>query len=140
MARTKKKKNLNDIVDKLVDKAYDILEWQIIEATSVMIGIETEDDVPDGLPKGYMNFNHKKLQEIVDMIKPLFKANQQTRKIEAKTSNDIVQLVVKGKISLEEAVNLMTLVKLKNETEEKEISLKIRKELMESLSGSNRNE
>lgn len=130
MPRKKVKKNLNDIVDKLVDQTYHILDWKIIAATNVLAGM---DEVPDGLPEDYFNYDLGKLDEVVEIVRPLLKAAQQTRKVEAETSKDVIKLISQGKITMTEAVDLMSLVKLRTSVEEQELTLQMKKDLIDSL-------
>lgn len=130
MARKKPKKNLNDIVDRIVDQTYHILNWKIIHAMTPMAGM---DEIPEGLPEDYFNYDHGKLDEVVEIVRPLLKAAQQTRKVEAETSQDVIKLISKGKITMTEAVELMSLVKLRTSVEEQELTLQMKKDLINNL-------
>jgi len=124
--------SLSDIVDKLVANTYQILQWKFIFATNRML--EDEDEaVKAGLPRGYVNFDHTKLEQIVSMVEPLLKDAQATRKIEAQSSKDIIKLIAQGKISLDEAIKLMSLMKIKLEVDEREIKNQLQKEVIKLM-------
>ncbi|RLI66173.1 MAG: hypothetical protein DRO88_02585 [Promethearchaeia archaeon] len=124
--------SLSDIVDKLVANTYQILQWKFIFATNRML--EDEDEaVKAGLPRGYVNFDHTKLEQIVSMVEPLLKDAQATRKIEAQSSKDIIKLISQGKISLDEAIKLMSLMKIKLEVDEREIKNQLQKEVIKLM-------
>jgi len=128
----KDNKQLSDIVDNIVDKAYQIIVWKIIAATDQT---EVQDvwGIAEGLPAGYMNYDHKLLDSILDMVKPLLSSAQQTKKVEAETAKDIVALIKTGKLSIEEAMKLMNLLKSKVEVEEKESKFRLQKNMYDLL-------
>lgn len=113
------KPNLSDIVDCLVEETYNILKWRIIASKNVIIRDEEEARAL-GLPPDWFSYDHKELNKIVDMVKPMLKDAQSTRKIEAQTALEVVQLMQKGKISISDAMSLMTLIKTQVEVQEKE--------------------
>jgi hypothetical protein len=128
----REKPHLSDIVDELVETTYDLLRWRIIASKNRVI--EDEDKARElGLPKGWHMYDHKELNKIVDMVKPMLKDAQSTRKIEAQTSLEVVSLLRKGIISIEDAMKLMNLVKSRVEVEEKETRLKLQNKMYELL-------
>ena len=127
MPRKKVTKNLNDVVDLLVDKAYQFWEWKLIAAQQETACLDEE---PDGIPKGYFKgFDHAEMDRVISIVTPLLASAQQTRKVEAQTSKDIVKLVASGKVSIDEATKLMTLIKVRLDVEEKEF----KKDLQEKM-------
>ena len=116
-------KNLNNILDLLVRNAYQFLEWKLMHA----IGQEKE------LPEGYFNFDHEFLNEVIRKMDPLLSAALHARKMEAETSKDIVKLLSKGKVSLDEATKLMMLARTKLEVEEKETKKEFQKKMLDLL-------
>ena len=120
----RKVKNLNDVVSMLVDRSYQILKWKLKAAMKV----------PDEeLPEDYYIWDHDALNQVVEMVKPLMGSAQQIRKVEAETSKDIIKLIAKGKISIEEATSLMKLAKEKLSVEEKEMKVSLQNKLMKTL-------
>lgn len=118
-------KQLSDIVELIVNKTHQIIEWRIYDAL-----LEK-----DKLPEQYYHFDHKKLEEILAMTKPLLSSAQQTRKIEAETSKNIISAITSGKLSIDDATKLMAMTKLKLEVEDKEISINIKKKMIGLLEG-----
>ena len=124
-------KTLADVVDKLVENAYKILNWKYIAATAgTEVGLEKQ---PKGLPEGYENYDHIKLEAILRMAEPLLKDAQATRKLEAQSSNEIIKLIGKGKVSLADAIKLMSLMKIKLEVEEQEAKKKLQDKMFEII-------
>ncbi len=116
------KKHITDILDLLVDTAYQVLEWKITFAMNI-------EEINEDIPMGYLNFDHKRLDEIVDIIKPLLQKAQQVRELEAKNSQDILKMLGSGKISANEARGLLSLMKEKLIVEEQETKTKIAKQI-----------
>lgn len=132
MAEETRKPNLSDIVDELVETTYHLLRWRIIASQNRVI--EDEEKARElGLPENYFIFDHTELNKIVDLVKPMLKDAQSTRKIEAQTSLEVIQLLQRGDVSVEDAIKLMNLVKSKVEVEEKETKVKIQKNMYELL-------
>jgi hypothetical protein len=131
-AQETRKPNLSDIVDELVETTYHLLRWRIIASQNRVI--EDEEKARElGLPENYFIFDHTELNKIVDLVKPMLKDAQSTRKIEAQTSLEVIQLLQRGEVSVEDAIKLMNLVKSKVEVEEKETKVKIQKNMYELL-------
>jgi hypothetical protein len=127
-----RKPNLSDIVDELVETTYHLLRWRIIASQNRVI--EDEEKARElGLPENYFIFDHTELNKIVDLVKPMLKDAQSTRKIEAQTSLEVIQLLQRGDVSVEDAIKLMNLVKSKVEVEEKESKVRIQKNLYDLL-------
>ena len=126
------KPNLSDIVDCLVEETYNILKWRIIASKNIIVRDEEEAHAL-GLPSGWFSYDHKELNKIVDMVKPMLKDAQSTRKIEAQTALEVVQLMQKGKVSISDAMSLMTLIKAKVEVQEKEKHAEIQDSLFNLL-------
>lgn len=128
MSEKREKHNLSDIVDELVEETYNLLKWRIIASKNRVI--EDEQKARDlGLPENYHIFDHTELNKIVDLVKPMLRDVQSTRKIEAQTSLEVIQLLQKGAVSIEDAIKLMNLVKSKVEVEEKEVKVKIQNDM-----------
>ena len=125
-------KQLSDILDAVVDKAYQIIQWKIIAATEQRVS-EDQFKLVSGLPVGYMNFDHEILDSILNMVKPLLSSAQQTRKVEAETAKDIVRLIKEGKLTIDEAMKLMTLTKKKIEVENEEAKAKLQQQFLSDM-------
>ena len=116
---------IGDIVNSLIEKAHKIIEWKFLES----IGDK------DSLPEGYFNYDHEKLGEFLVLVKPLLATGQQTKKIEAQTSQDIVKLIATGKINIEEAHKLLLMAKTKLDVEEKEAKAILQRKMLSMLDG-----
>ncbi len=129
---TKDTKQISDVLECVIDKAYEIIQWKIIAATDQR-NAEDPFELVEGLPKGYMGFDHEILDSILSMVKPLLSTAQQTQKVKAETAKDIVKLIKEGKVTIHEAMSLMELVKMKTEIENKEIDNKIKHTIIDTL-------
>jgi len=128
---TKKKeesKSVSDIHNKIITNAYNILNWQFISATTQTKPGMTES--ADGLPPNYEHYDHEKLSQIVELVKPLLKDAQTTKKVEAENSQSILNLISSGKIPVNEGIKLMALLKSKLELEEKEKKAELQSEML----------
>ncbi len=120
----KQLKTLGDVVDRLVDHSYQIIEWKMFASLR---------DI-DSLPDDYVMYDHDELNRILSMVKPLLASAQQTRKIKAETAKDIVSLMKKGKISFTEARELMTAMKMELDLKNEEDKAVIQQKIMSTLS------
>ena len=107
-----KARDINDIIQLLVDKAYQIIDWKTRYATTSML-MEEEDLEKAGLPTDYHLLDQGKMNEIVDMVKPLMKTAEQVKKLQAESVRDVVSLLKNGKISVGEARQLMEMMEKK---------------------------
>lgn len=123
-------KNLNDIVNMLVKNAYRFLEWKLIAAINQEVGMEIE---AEGLPEGYFNFDHQKLDYIIDLVRPMLKDVQQTKKIQAESSKQIISMLSNGKITIAEAKGLFEMIDAKVELEAKEKKSELKNKMFEEL-------
>lgn len=126
---TPRRRTLTDIVDLLVDRAFQILEWKYEAA--ITVGNWNHDK--DRLPADWPSYDHSTLNELVDIIKPMLRSVQETRKLEAQTSKDVTAMLSKGKISMQEGMKLLALMKTQKDVEEKEMSLDVQRKLLEIL-------
>jgi polyhydroxyalkanoate synthesis regulator phasin len=117
------KKVLNDITDIVIETA-----WEILRCRSLLALGKHED-----LPEEYHLFDHKEEDNILRLVQPLLSTSQQTKKISAETSQDIVKLIKLGKLSLTEAKELMALTGARIEVEGKELKLKMQQKMMDML-------
>lgn len=122
-----KHKTAGDLVDLIVQQAYQIMSWNFIALTEQKIGSMKE---ADGLPEGYHKFDRDKLDEIVELAKPLIKESQIAKKIEVQNAKDVIDMVKKGKVSPAEGIALINLEKAKIEVEDKKQQSKMKKEVM----------
>lgn len=124
-------KQLSDIVDKLIENTYNILNWKYLSATRY----SADDEYPEGLPEEYDMYDQDELDKIVKLVEPLLRTAQQTRKFEAETSKDIVKLISSGKVSLDEAIKLMDVVRAKVEVQVAEDKRAMTKKLTKLMGG-----
>jgi len=128
----RRNKTIGDIVDVLINKAYQVLEWKFIWVMNPQLNT-VEEMTKLGLPENYNILDQKKLDEIIRMVQPMMAATQQTRKITAETLKDITKMLKTGKISISEANILLSFTKEKIEIEQKERTSNIQKQMLEML-------
>ncbi|MCP4552496.1 MAG: hypothetical protein GY834_10755 [Bacteroidetes bacterium] len=116
--------NITDIIDTLVNTAHNLIKWKILAGMSID---------HESLPPDYWHFNHKVLDEVIDLIKPLLAKAQQVRELEARNASDVIKILKLGKITVSEATELLTMMRAKLEVEELEQQQKMAKELMSKL-------
>lgn len=119
----KKKVRVEDVVDSIVEKAYQIIEWRMARATP---GYGDRNLVPEG----YDHFHQDALSEILDLVKPMLGKAQETRLINAKTSNEVMKLLARGKVSMSEARELLAVLSSKLKVEEEEMKLDLKKTIV----------
>jgi hypothetical protein len=117
------KKAVNDITEMVITTAWEILKYRSLLA----LGKHHE------LPEDYHLFDHKEEDNILRLVQPLLSTSQLTKKIGAETSHDIIKLIGKGKVSINEAKDLMALTGARIEVEEKELKLKMHKKMAAML-------
>jgi DNA-binding ferritin-like protein (Dps family) len=125
-----KKRTIDDLTNNLVDTINNIFDWWVIDATNKASGGTRE---AKGLPKGYHNFDHEKLQKIFDMGLPLIKDAQMTKRLEAKSMSQVVDMVKTGQISVKDGKDIMEFMKAKLDVEERKLNVKLQKEIAESI-------
>lgn len=125
-----KHKSAGDLVDLIIQQAYQIMNWNFIDITQQEIGSTKE---AKGLPKGYHGFDKKKLNEIVELAKPLIKESQIVKKIEVQNAKDVIDMVKKGKVSPSDGISLINLEKAKIDVEDRKQQSKVKKEIMNTL-------
>lgn len=103
-------KKINDVVDLLVDNAYQILNDRLLYHQNKF------DEL--SVPKSeYIIQNNEELLKIVDLIKPMLKSAQQTRQIRAESAKDVTRALRMGKITINEAKELLKVVEATNNAE-----------------------
>jgi len=117
------KKSLNDIIDVVINTAWEILDYR----TKLAMGKHSE------VPENYQYFDRKEQDNILRLVQPLLSTSQQTKKISAETSQDIIKLIKLGKVSLIDAKELMALTGARLEVEEKELKVKMQQKMMDML-------
>jgi hypothetical protein len=130
-------KSASDINNKILTNAYNILHWQFLSATT-----QTKPGITKnvkGLPPDYEYYDHEKLSQIVELVKPLLKDAQTTKKVEAENSQSIINLISSGKIPVNEGIKLMALLKSKLELEEKEKKAELQAEMLNIIKEKNLN-
>lgn len=116
-------KQLNDVVDSLVDSAFRILEFR------ALLALGQHEEMPDN----WVSFDHEQQDVIIDLVKPLLSSAQQTRKITAETSKDIIALIKKGKVSIAEGKELLVMTKMQLDVESAELQMDMKKKMMGML-------
>jgi hypothetical protein len=128
MEKKKESKSKSDVADLLVNNAYKILNWRYIDATSQKVPGTIEE--VDGLPEGYQYFDQDELSKIVELVKPMLKDAQTTKKVEAENSQEVLKLISSGKISVNDGIKLMSLLKTKLELEEQEKKAELQEQML----------
>lgn len=120
----KPKKEVSDIVESLIESAYEILDFRAKLALGKY----------DELPENYIRYDVDEQKIILAMVKPLLATATATRKVEVTAAKDVITMLSKGKISTQEATTLMSLLKSKTEIEEKEVKLDLQKSILSMTS------
>jgi len=106
MAKKKKKKRVDEVVDELVDTVSEILDYR------AKLALGSQD-----LPDNYQYFVDKEQYALIDLARPLIQNSQQARLLKIQSANDIIKLLAKGKCTPSEAKELMELLLLKGDIE-----------------------
>lgn len=102
------RKTIDEVAENLIDKVAEILDYRL----GVALGHEP--------PEGYEKYNVQEQQRMLELAKPLIQKYESVRVINAKSTNDIIMLLSKGKITPVEAKQMMELLLLKSEVEDLE--------------------
>ncbi len=120
--KTKDNKILvGDVLDDLVNAASTFLKYRI----GVAMG-----KTP---PPGSENYNPAEQKYIIDLVKPLLEKAQQSKAVEANSSRDVIKLLTKGKITPNEAKELLMLMKDQTLVEREELKVGLQRELTDSF-------
>ena len=118
---TIKRSSLDEIAEDLIDAAHVIHKYHI--------GIALGQDPPEGFEKGNKEYQHM----ILETVEPLLKKYEETKNINATSSNEVINLLKTGKVKPQEALQLLSLISMRTKVEEEELKLQLKKEIMESL-------
>ena len=110
------KTTINDILDELLETAHRVLKYQI----GVAFGVDP--------PEGSELYNSKEQHRLLDMIKPMLHQAEQTKQINAKSSTEVVKMLKQGKISVDEAMKILTLIDKQVQVEGAELKLGLKKD------------
>jgi len=110
------KTTINDILDELLETAHRVLKYQI----GIAFGAEP--------PEGSENYNNKEQHVLLDMIKPMLNQAEQTKQINAKSSTEVIKMLKKGTVSVEEAMKILRLIDKQTKVEESELRLGLHRE------------
>jgi len=95
--------------------------------TQLALGKDPEDES--------YKYNGTEQAWVMNYVEPMIKQAQQIRAIEAQNSTEIIKMLVKGKLTIEEAVQLMSLMKIQVDVKEKELRVEIQESMMKLLQG-----
>jgi len=115
------KKTMNDVLDHLISTSAKILDYRC--------GLAMGEDPPDGSEL----YNKEEQLRILDLIKPILRQTKQTQQLEARSAQDVIDLLKSGKITIEDAHLLMGLIKLKVDMEESEIKSELQRRLLDLM-------
>lgn len=111
------------IVDDLIDAAAIIVKHK----TQLALGQDPEDES--------YKYNGTEQAWVMNYVEPMIKQAQQIRAIEAQNSTEIIKMLTKGKLTIEEAIQLMSLMKIQVDVKEKELRVDIQESMMKLLQG-----
>jgi len=121
----KGKKTINQIVDKLINAADKAVEFKIKRAFGG--GLEDEE----------VGYDMDALNELIGFIRPHIQDSQQAKVLGVKSSSDIIKLLTSGKISTDEAMEMLKLIKSQIQVEEQELKLSLQKSLVQKFDQKN---
>lgn len=110
-----------DIAEKMIRAANQIYDYKIAMA----FGLEPPEDFEKGNPD--------RQAEILAIVEPFLEQYEQIREIEASTSEEVISLLSKGKISPKEAIELLKFLKTKIEVEGKELEQEVKSLLIKKV-------
>jgi hypothetical protein len=117
MSKKTEKTHINDVLDGLVEAVSKIMDYRV----GVAMGLKP--------PKGHENYNAEEQKYLIDLVKPILDKAQQSRTIEANSSRDVIKLLTNGKITPNEAKELLMVMKDQTLVEEKEIKVGLQKNI-----------
>ena len=97
--------SLQGISEKLIQAANVIVDHRI----AIALGLETNQNS--------IFYNGAETEWILGRVEPMLKAIQQTKKIKADQTSDIIKLLEKGKLSINEARSMIELINQKQTME-----------------------
>lgn len=112
--------DINDIVDSLIEVTAKILMYKA--------GVALGEEPPENSHK----YQKQEMSEILKLATPLIQNAQVSRSLNAQSSQEVIQLLSGGKITPNEAVALLKLVKERVEVESKEMEHKLKQEIMDN--------
>ena len=115
------KKNLAHVLDTLIELTAEILEYR----GNLAMGKDP--------PPGHEMYSAEEQLRILDIMKPIIQNSRQTQKIDAESVQDVLDLLKRGEITIDDAHTLMGLIKLKSDVEESETQAAIQKKLLEMM-------
>ena len=119
----KESASIAGIVDDLIAAASVIVKHK----TQLALGKDPEDES--------YKYNGTEQAWVMSYVEPMIKQAQQIRAIEAQNSTEIIKMLTKGRLTIEEAVQLMSLMKIQVDVKEKELRVEIQDQMMKLLRG-----
>ena len=117
MEDSENKNVITDITDLIINEAYNLINWSIIVSKNPDVS-SFEELESLGVPGDYFDYDHDTLNNIIDLVRPLLKNVSLLRKIDAQNASDVLRLLGTGKISIDDSLKLMNLLKGKSEIDE----------------------
>ena len=71
-------------------------------------------------PEGFECYNTTEMDRILKIAEPMIQSHQQTKKLKVESTNQILKALSAGKVTVKEAIELMTLLSARYDVEEKE--------------------
>ena len=124
IAQTETAASVNAWAEKIIKVANRILEHRMAHA----LGVESKET-------GFViqMGSSERQDELIEYVKPMIKDYQQATSVNAQTSSDVVKLLTKGKVTAKEAIELLKLISVRLEVENKEQEKEIKAKLMKNL-------
>ena len=107
----------------------------LIEAASVIVKHKTQLALGKDPEDESYKYNGQEQAWVMNYVEPMIKQAQQIRAIEAQNSTEIIRMLTKGRITIEEAIQLMTLMKIQVDVKEKELRVDIQEQMVKLLQG-----
>jgi len=123
MGENKSEATISSIVDNLIEAAAVIVKHK----TQLALGKDPDDES--------YKYNGTEQAWVMNYVEPMIKQAQQIRAIEAQNSTEIIKMLTKGRITIEEAIQLMSLMKIQVDVKEKELRVEIQESMVKLLQG-----
>lgn len=112
--------SVDQIAENLISVAKRIYDYRI----AVALGEKPRE----ALNRGFVEYQ----QYIISLVEPMILDYQQAKNIDAKSANEVIKLLGKGKVTPKEAIELLNVVGKTIEVEEKELRNMLQKALLKS--------
>ena len=95
------------------------------------ITVALGQEQPEGVAGGDIKFQ----QKILKVVEPMLKDYQESKKLDASSSGEVIKLLSKGKINANEALSLLKVIQTKIQVEEAELEQDLLNEVLTEIDG-----